>query len=106
MSRKKTASHFEAVRCVFPVCPVSVASRCVSVFQVCYTERKYIQVRVHSEIFDPLTQQHKTTNTFHFTFVSDGDVPNIIPKTYGGERTVKRSMRDMCLCVSQAYLWM
>lgn len=54
-------------------------------FQVCYTEGKYIQVRVHSEVFDPLTRQHKTTNVFHFTFMSDRDVPNIIPKTYGGK---------------------
>lgn len=54
-------------------------------FQVCYTQGKYIQVRVHSEVFDPLTRQHSTTNIFHFTFASDRDVPNIIPKTYGGE---------------------
>lgn len=56
-------------------------------FQVCYTQGSYIQVRVHSEVFDPLTRQHKTTNVFHFTFVSDRDVPNIIPKTYGGKHT-------------------
>lgn len=59
----------------------------VCVFQVCYTQGKYIQVRVHSEVFDPLTQQHNTTNVFHYTFASDCDVPNIIPKTYGGEPT-------------------
>lgn len=61
---------------------------CVCVFQVCYTEGKYIQVRVHSEVFDPLTRQHKTTNVFHFTFISDRDVPSIVPKTYGGKRTL------------------
>lgn len=54
-------------------------------FQVCYTQGTYIQVRVHSEVFDPLTRQHNTTNIFHFTFTSDRDVPNIMPKTYGGE---------------------
>ncbi|MEQ2204008.1 hypothetical protein XENOCAPTIV_006440, partial [Xenoophorus captivus] len=51
---------------------------------VCYTQGKYIQVRVHSEVFDSLTQQHSTTNIFHYTFTSDRDVPSIVPKTYGG----------------------
>uniref|UniRef100_A0A3Q2Z3G6 Acyl-CoA thioesterase 9, tandem duplicate 1 n=1 Tax=Hippocampus comes TaxID=109280 RepID=A0A3Q2Z3G6_HIPCM len=50
---------------------------------VCYTEGKHIQVRVHSEVFDPLTRQHNTTNVFHFTFASDRDVPNIVPQSYG-----------------------
>lgn len=57
----------------------------VPVFQVCYTQGKYIQVRVHSEVFDPLTRQHSTTNIFHYTFASDRDVPSVIPQTYGGE---------------------
>lgn len=56
--------------------------------QVCYTEGKHIQVRVHSEVFDPLTRQHNTTNVFHFTFVSDRAVPNVVPQTYGGERVL------------------
>ncbi|KAJ3611316.1 hypothetical protein NHX12_021332 [Muraenolepis orangiensis] len=50
---------------------------------VCYTEGNYIQVRVHTEVLDPLTGQHNTTNVFHFTFVSDKDVPMVVPKTYG-----------------------
>lgn len=60
----------------------------VCFFQVCYTQGKHIQVRVHSEVFDPLTRQHKTTNVFHYTFMSDRDVPNIIPKTYGGKHVL------------------
>ncbi|XP_075996088.1 acyl-coenzyme A thioesterase 9, mitochondrial isoform X2 [Genypterus blacodes] len=63
--------------------PVDIGSLLLLSSQVCYTEGNYIQVRVHSEVFDPLTRQHNTTNVFHFTFVSDRDVPNIIPKTYG-----------------------
>ncbi|CAF92613.1 unnamed protein product, partial [Tetraodon nigroviridis] len=63
--------------------PVEIGSLLLLSSQVCYSEGKYIQVRVHSEVFDPLTRQHKTTNVFHFTFMSDRDVPNIIPKTYG-----------------------
>lgn len=72
---------------------------CLFVFQVCYTEGKYIQVRVHTEVFDPLTRQHKTTNIFHFTFMSDRDVPNIIPKTYGGKRMRSDDMSECLRCV-------
>uniref|UniRef100_A0A667ZW29 Acyl-CoA thioesterase 9, tandem duplicate 1 n=1 Tax=Myripristis murdjan TaxID=586833 RepID=A0A667ZW29_9TELE len=67
--------------------PVDIGSLLLLSSQVCYTEGKHIQVRVHSEVFDPLTRQHNTTNVFHFTFASDSDVPNIVPKTYGGEST-------------------
>uniref|UniRef100_A0A7N8XLW3 Acyl-CoA thioesterase 9, tandem duplicate 1 n=1 Tax=Mastacembelus armatus TaxID=205130 RepID=A0A7N8XLW3_9TELE len=63
--------------------PVEIGSLLLLSSQVCYTQGKHIQVRVHSEVFDPLTQQHNTTNVFHFTFMSDRDVPNVIPKTYG-----------------------
>uniref|UniRef100_A0A669DQL3 Acyl-CoA thioesterase 9, tandem duplicate 1 n=1 Tax=Oreochromis niloticus TaxID=8128 RepID=A0A669DQL3_ORENI len=65
--------------------PVEIGSLLMLSSQVCYTQGTYIQVRVHSEVFDPLTRQHNTTNIFHFTFTSDRDVPNIMPKTYGGE---------------------
>uniref|UniRef100_A0A669EFY9 Acyl-CoA thioesterase 9, tandem duplicate 1 n=1 Tax=Oreochromis niloticus TaxID=8128 RepID=A0A669EFY9_ORENI len=63
--------------------PVEIGSLLMLSSQVCYTQGTYIQVRVHSEVFDPLTRQHNTTNIFHFTFTSDRDVPNIMPKTYG-----------------------
>ncbi|XP_078088238.1 acyl-coenzyme A thioesterase 9, mitochondrial-like [Mustelus asterias] len=51
--------------------------------QVCYTEGNCIQVRVHSEVVDPATNQHSTTNVFHFTFGSEKEVKLVIPKTYG-----------------------
>ncbi|KAG7524606.1 hypothetical protein JOB18_014388 [Solea senegalensis] len=63
--------------------PVEIGSLLLLSSQVCYTQENYIQVRVHSEVFDPLTRQHNTTNVFHFTFKSDRDVPNITPRTYG-----------------------
>uniref|UniRef100_A0AAX7UGY3 HotDog ACOT-type domain-containing protein n=1 Tax=Astatotilapia calliptera TaxID=8154 RepID=A0AAX7UGY3_ASTCA len=63
--------------------PVEIGSLLMLSSQVCYTQGTYVQVRVHSEVFDPLTRQHNTTNIFHFTFTSDRDVPNIMPKTYG-----------------------
>uniref|UniRef100_A0A8D0ATT9 Acyl-CoA thioesterase 9, tandem duplicate 1 n=1 Tax=Sander lucioperca TaxID=283035 RepID=A0A8D0ATT9_SANLU len=63
--------------------PVDIGSLLLLSSQVCYTQGNHIQVRVHSEVFDPLTRQHNTTNVFHFTFISDRGVPNIIPMTYG-----------------------
>ncbi|XP_068160730.1 acyl-CoA thioesterase 9, tandem duplicate 1 isoform X1 [Antennarius striatus] len=63
--------------------PVEIGSLLLLSSQVCYTHGNHIQVRVHSEVFDPLTRQHNTTNVFHFTFMSDRDVPSIMPKTYG-----------------------
>lgn len=63
--------------------PVEIGSLLMLSSQVCYSQDNYIQVRVHSEVFDPLTQQHNTTNIFHFTFGSEQPVPNVVPKTYG-----------------------
>ncbi|XP_056440423.1 acyl-CoA thioesterase 9, tandem duplicate 1 isoform X1 [Gadus chalcogrammus] len=63
--------------------PVEIGSLLLLSSQVCYTEGNFIQVRVHTEVLDPLTGQHNTTNVFHFTFVSDNDVPMIVPQSYG-----------------------
>ncbi|XP_029459265.1 acyl-coenzyme A thioesterase 9, mitochondrial isoform X2 [Rhinatrema bivittatum] len=63
--------------------PVEVGSLLFLSSQVCYTESNHIQVRVHTEVFDSQTRKHQTTNVFHFTFVSENEVPRIIPKTYG-----------------------
>uniref|UniRef100_A0A8C7PG31 Acyl-CoA thioesterase 9 n=1 Tax=Oncorhynchus mykiss TaxID=8022 RepID=A0A8C7PG31_ONCMY len=63
--------------------PVEIGSLLLLSSQVCYTEGNYIQVRVHTEVLDPLTRHHNTTNVFHFTFVTDKDVPNIVPQSYG-----------------------
>ncbi|GCB80174.1 hypothetical protein scyTo_0016124, partial [Scyliorhinus torazame] len=63
--------------------PVEIGSLLYLSSQVCYTESNYIQVRVHSEVMDPLTQQHSITNIFHFTFGSENEVKRVVPKTYG-----------------------
>ncbi|XP_041439509.1 acyl-coenzyme A thioesterase 9, mitochondrial isoform X1 [Xenopus laevis] len=63
--------------------PVEIGSLLFLSAQVCYTESKYIQVRVHSEVSDPITREHHTTNIFHFTFMSDKEVLHIVPQTYG-----------------------
>ncbi|NXJ95953.1 ACOT9 thioesterase, partial [Corythaixoides concolor] len=65
--------------------PVEVGSLLLLSGQVCYTEKNYIQVRVHSEVYDPDTREHQTTNIFHFTFISENEVPRVVPKTYGGK---------------------
>ncbi|XP_077672910.1 acyl-coenzyme A thioesterase 9, mitochondrial isoform X7 [Eretmochelys imbricata] len=69
--------------------------------QVCFTEKNYIQIRVHSEVYDSDTREHKTTNVFHFTFMSEGEVPQIVPKTYGesmlyldGKRHFSAAMKE------------
>ncbi|KFQ67137.1 hypothetical protein N335_07625, partial [Phaethon lepturus] len=64
--------------------PVEVGSLLLLSGQVCYTEKNYIQVRVHSEVYDADTREHQTTNIFHFTFISENEVPRVVPKTYGG----------------------
>uniref|UniRef100_A0A8D0EDF0 Acyl-CoA thioesterase 9 n=1 Tax=Salvator merianae TaxID=96440 RepID=A0A8D0EDF0_SALMN len=63
--------------------PVEIGSLLLLSSRVCYTEKNYIQARVHSEVYDPNTRVHQTTNVFHFTFMLEKEVPDIVPKTYG-----------------------
>ncbi|XP_065114299.1 acyl-coenzyme A thioesterase 9, mitochondrial-like isoform X1 [Paramisgurnus dabryanus] len=63
--------------------PVKIGSLLMLSSQVCYTEGMYVQVRVHSEVLDPLTRLHSTTNVFHFTFRLENDVPAVVPRSYG-----------------------
>lgn len=83
--------------------PVEIGSLLLLSSQVCYTEGMYVQVRVHSEVLDPLTQQHNTTNVFHFTFRLEKDVPAVVPQSYGesmlyldGKRHFDGTMRNHC----------
>ncbi|KAI1241558.1 hypothetical protein IHE44_0005034 [Lamprotornis superbus] len=57
--------------------PVEVGSLLLLSGQVCYTEKNYIQIRVHSEVYNANTREHHTTNTFHFTFISENEVPQV-----------------------------
>lgn len=63
--------------------PVEVGSLLFLSSQVCFTQDKYIQVRVHSEVSSLQSKEHMTTNVFHFTFMSEKDVPLVFPRTYG-----------------------
>lgn len=63
--------------------PVEVGSLLFLSSQVCFTQDNYIQLRVHSEVSSLDSREHMTTNVFHFTFMSEKEVPLIFPKTYG-----------------------
>ncbi|KAG8137277.1 putative Acyl-coenzyme A thioesterase 9 mitochondrial-like protein [Naja naja] len=63
--------------------PVEIGSLLLLSSQVCYTKNNNIQVRVHSEVYDPDTRVHHTTNVFHFTFMIEKEIPDVVPKTYG-----------------------
>ncbi|XP_073920447.1 acyl-coenzyme A thioesterase 9, mitochondrial isoform X2 [Castor canadensis] len=63
--------------------PVEVGSLLFLSSQVCFTQNNYIQVRVHSEVASLQRKEHTTTNVFHFTFMSQNEVPMVLPKTYG-----------------------
>ncbi|MBZ3887930.1 Acyl-coenzyme A thioesterase 9, mitochondrial [Sciurus carolinensis] len=66
--------------------PVDVGSLLFLSSQVCFTQNNYIQVRVHSEVASLQKKEHMTTNVFHFTFMSEKEVPLVYPKTYGGKQ--------------------
>ncbi|XP_004410088.1 PREDICTED: acyl-coenzyme A thioesterase 9, mitochondrial isoform X1 [Odobenus rosmarus divergens] len=63
--------------------PVDVGSLLFLSSQVCFTQDNYIQVRVHSEVASLESKEHMTTNVFHFTFMSEKEVPLVFPRTYG-----------------------
>ncbi|EPY74080.1 hypothetical protein CB1_002303001 [Camelus ferus] len=63
--------------------PVEVGSLLFLSSQVCFTQENYIQVRVHSEVASLQDKEHMTTNVFHFTFMSEKEVPLVFPRTYG-----------------------
>ncbi|XP_006911668.1 acyl-coenzyme A thioesterase 9, mitochondrial isoform X1 [Pteropus alecto] len=63
--------------------PVEVGSLLFLSSQVCFTQDNYIQVRVHSEVASLHDKEHTTTNIFHYTFMSEKDVPLVFPRTYG-----------------------
>ncbi|KAK7123726.1 hypothetical protein R3I93_021981 [Phoxinus phoxinus] len=80
--------------------PVEIGSLLLLSSQVCYTEGMHVQVRVHTEVLDPLTRQHSTTNVFHFTFHVEKEVPSVVPQSYGesmlyldGKRHFDETMR-------------
>ncbi|KAJ7421882.1 Acyl-coenzyme A thioesterase 9, mitochondrial [Willisornis vidua] len=76
--------------------PVEIGSLLLLSAQVCYTEKNYIQIRVHSEVYDANTREHHTTNIFHFTFISENEVPRVVPNTYGGKYAINMFSSQLC----------
>ncbi|XP_064638232.1 acyl-coenzyme A thioesterase 9, mitochondrial-like isoform X2 [Lineus longissimus] len=68
--------------------------------QVVYTSGTKLQIRVHAEVVDPMVGEQETTNTFHFTFSTIGNVPTVVPNSYAetmlyldGKRHFDESMK-------------
>ena len=64
--------------------PVEIGSLLYFNSQVCYTQDKYVQIRVSAEVVDPKTGHLSVTNVFQYTFSFLNDlIPSkSIPKTY------------------------
>uniref|UniRef100_UPI00358E5A8B acyl-coenzyme A thioesterase 9, mitochondrial n=1 Tax=Myxine glutinosa TaxID=7769 RepID=UPI00358E5A8B len=63
--------------------PVEIGSLLYLSSEVCYTQDKFLQVRVHSGVMNPQTRIYTTTNIFHFIFGAQLAVPQVVPHTYG-----------------------
>ena len=64
--------------------PVEIGSLLYFNSQVCYTQDKYVQIRVSAEVVNPKTGQLSVTNVFQYTFSFLNSITpsKIIPKTY------------------------
>nr|KAF6434917.1 acyl-CoA thioesterase 9 [Rousettus aegyptiacus] len=90
--------------------PVEVGSLLFLSSQVCFTQGNYIQVRVHSEVASLDNKEHTTTNIFHFTFMSEKDVPLVFPRTYGESMLYLDGQRhfnsmDLPMTLQKDYPW-
>ena len=64
--------------------PVEIGSLLYYNSQVCYSQDKYVQIRVSAEVVNPKSGELSVTNVFQYTFsFMDEKIPSmIIPKTY------------------------
>lgn len=62
--------------------PVEVSSLINMTAHVIYTELHYMEIVVLAEVFDPVTGQRTTTNSFFYTYSSPERLPQICPRTY------------------------
>ncbi|XP_069687636.1 acyl-coenzyme A thioesterase 9, mitochondrial-like [Periplaneta americana] len=79
--------------------PVNVGSFINMHAHVVYTEQNYMQIIVFADVFDPVSSQTVTTNSFQFTYKTPADVLRIIPRSYSdamlyidGRRTFQHVM--------------
>lgn len=62
--------------------PVDVSSLINMTAHVIYTEMHYMEIVVLAEVFDPVSGQRATTNSFFYTYSSPEMLPQIMPRTY------------------------
>ena len=62
--------------------PVPVGSFLQTSSYVAYTENNHMQMRTTANVIDPKNGGQITTNVFHFTYVANDKVAQIIPRTY------------------------
>ncbi|XP_063704146.1 acyl-coenzyme A thioesterase 9, mitochondrial-like [Culicoides brevitarsis] len=62
--------------------PVDVSSLINMSAHVIFTEMHYMEIVVLAEVFDAVTGQRTTTNSFFYTYSSSEKLPQIIPRTY------------------------
>jgi acyl-coenzyme A thioesterase 9 len=80
----KTIPRIETVDNITFKKPVLIGQLLFLSSQVVYTEKKFIQVKVHAQSVDIATNVKETTNDFYFKFsvASDVNLPQVIPKSY------------------------
>ncbi|CAO1440679.1 unnamed protein product [Diamesa serratosioi] len=62
--------------------PVDVSSLINMQAHVLYTEVNYMQIVVIAEVFDPVSGNQTTSNSFYYTYSIQEPLPTVIPKTY------------------------
>lgn len=62
--------------------PVDVSSLINMQAHVLYTEVNLMEIVVIAEIFDPISGNQTTTNSFYYTYSVSDRLPTVIPKTY------------------------
>lgn len=73
---------FKAVDEITFVAPVSIGDIVCFTSEVVFTDNDYIQVSVAADVISPQTKERKTTNVFHFTFLSRGNKKKVYPYSY------------------------
>lgn len=62
--------------------PVDVSSLISMQAHVLYTELNHMEIVVIAEVFDSVSGQQTTTDSFYYTFSTSEKLPQVLPKTY------------------------
>ncbi|KHN86306.1 Acyl-coenzyme A thioesterase 9, mitochondrial [Toxocara canis] len=62
--------------------PVEIGDILLLSSQVCFTSGRRMELSVNVEVLEVETGNRKITNTFYFTFLSQADVPTVVPRSY------------------------